>query len=254
MITRIFSLGLVCWLSVHSGAHAQTDDPFETYNRAIFSFNETVDSALIKPLAETYKAITPEIVDNSITNFFGNLGDVITVANDLLQFKFEQAANDTTRVVLNSTFGILGLFDVASAWGIPKNQEDFGQTLGIWGLDEGYYIVLPLLGPSSTRDVWRWPVDYLFSPVTYVDPATDRWIMRGVDLLDTRADLFRAERAFSDAALDPYTFQREAYLQRRRNLVYDGNPPPLRMDFDEDEAADQETDEAADQETVEPAQ
>ena len=250
MITRILSLALLCWLTVQSNVHAQTEDPLESYNRMMFSFNETVDSALLKPLAETYKAITPEIVDESITNFFGNLGDVITVANDLLQFKFEQAANDTARVMLNSTFGLLGLFDVASAWGIPKNQEDFGQTLGVWGLGEGYYIVLPLLGPSSTRDVWRLPVDYLFNPVTYVDPATDRWIMRGIDLLDTRADLFRAERALGDAALDPYTFQREAYLQRRRSLVFDGNPPLPQFDFDDEETVD----DSAAQETVEPAQ
>lgn len=228
-------------LAIAGTAQAQTEDPLEKYNRMMFSFNETVDEAVVKPLAEAYKAVTPEVVDESISNFFSNIGDVITVANDLMQLKFEQAAQDSTRVVFNSTFGVLGLFDVATVWGIPKNQEDFGQTLGAWGVGEGYYIVLPFLGPSTTRDVWRLPVDYLFNPVTYVDPATDRWIIRSIDLIDTRADLLRVGRALGGAALDPYSFQREAYLQQRRNLVFDGNPPPIELDFDEEGEAEAAT-------------
>jgi len=233
----------LCWLFLlaQTAAHAQTEDPFEGYNRAMYSFNETVDEALLKPLAQTYQAITPEFVDDGVSNFFGNLRDVVTVVNDLLQFKLDQAVQDSTRVVLNSTFGLLGLFDVATPLGLPKNQEDFGQTLGAWGVGDGYYIVLPLLGPSSTRDIWRWPVDYLFYPVNYIDPATDRWIMRSMELVDTRADLIRVERAFGDAALDPYAFQREAYLQRRRNQVYDGNPPAPQFDFDDEYDSTTET-------------
>ena len=239
----IFRLGglLLALFVAQTPAYAQDQDPLETYNRAIYSFNDTVDKALLKPLAQTYKAVTPEFVDEGVTNFFGNLGDVITLANNLLQFKLDMAAQDSVRIVLNSTFGILGFFDVATPLGIAKNQEDFGQTLGVWGVGEGYYIVLPLLGPSSTRDIWRLPVDYFFTPVTYVDPASDRFIMRGLELIDTRADLLRVERAFGDAALDPYAFQREAYLQRRRNLVFDGNPPSIQINFDEEFEPDAES-------------
>ena len=234
LVLALFLCSLVNVVGAQPG-DGNENDPLESYNRAMFEFNRTVDDALIKPIAKGYQAVTPDIVDQGISNFFSNLGDFIVVANDLLQLKFEQAAQDSSRILLNSTFGLLGLFDVATPLGLPKNEEDFGQTLGYWGVGEGYYIVLPLLGPSTTRDVWRLPVDYVFNPVNYVDPATDRFIMRGVDLIDTRADLLQVERALGDAALDQYTFLREAYLQRRRSLVYDGNPPDELEDdlFDE---------------------
>ena len=128
---------------------------------------------------------------------------------------------DTTRIAINSTLGLLGLIDIATPMGLPKHQEDFGQTLGYWGVGEGYYVVLPLLGPSTTRDVWRLPVDYVFHPVNYVDPTTDRLIMRSVELIDDRADLLRIEETITGAALDEYTLVREAYLERRRRLVAD---------------------------------
>ena len=212
-------------VNVAGAQETNENDPLENYNRAMFEFNRTVDETVFKPIAKGYQAVTPDIVDQGVSNFFSNLGDFVVVANDLMQLKFEQAAQDSSRILLNSTFGLLGLFDVATPLGLPKHEEDFGQTLGYWGVGEGYYVVLPLLGPSTTRDIWRLPVDYVFYPVNYVDPTTDRFIMRGVELVDTRADLLQAERALGGAALDQYTFFREAYLQRRRSLVYDGNPP-----------------------------
>ena len=227
-------LGLL-WLALAGGAvQAQTDDPLESYNRLMFRFNEQVDRLILKPVAQGYKAVTPEFVDTGVSNFFGNLGDFVSLANNILQLKLEQSTNDLFRVTFNSTFGFFGLIDIATPMGLPKSGEDFGQTLGYWGVGEGYYIVLPLLGPTTTRDVWRYPVDAVFYPVSYVDPSSDQLIMRGVNIVDTRADLLRAERAFSEAALDSYAFQREAYLQRRLNQVYDGNPPQPEFNFDED--------------------
>lgn len=211
-------------------------DPFEPYNRTMHAFNDLLDRVLLKPLAEGYKEITPEPVDESVSNFFANLGDVVNALNNLLQFKFEAALNDTARVVYNTTFGIGGLFDVATRFGLPKHNEDFGQTLGHWGVGEGYYLVLPVLGPSTTRDAFGLVVDYQANPVTHLEPRSHRYALRALEGIDTRADLLRAERALGEAALDPYLFMRDAYLQRRRNLVYDGDPP--RPTFDPDEFDD----------------
>lgn len=215
----------------------ENPDPLENYNRMMYRFNEGVDKTVIKPIAKGYKAITPEFVDIGISNFFSNLGDVSVVANDLLQLKFEQAVSDTGRLLVNSTIGVLGFFDVATSMGMPKHNEDFGQTLGFWGVGEGYYLVLPILGPSTTRDMWSVPVDlYLLHPAAYVNPVWQSYTIYGVGFVDARADFLRIEKAFDDAALDPYSFQREAYLQRRRNLVFDGNPPrPNFDDFDDPE-------------------
>ena len=212
-------------------AYAQDQDPLETYNRAIYSFNDTVDKALLKPLAQTYKAVTPEFVDEGVTNFFGNLGDVITLANNLLQFKLDMAAQDSVRIVLNSTFGVLGFFDVATPLGIAKNQEDFGQTLGVWGVPQGPYLVLPLLGPSTLRDATGRIVD--MQPETAPRYTHDEAVRNGalaLNVVDTRASLLGATRLLDDIALDRYSFLRYAYLARRLNQVYDGNPPEERFD------------------------
>ena len=208
-----------------------SNDPLESYNRVMFDINNRIDKAVLKPVAQGYQTITPQPVNDSVSNFFSNLGDVVVLANDLLQLKFEQAAMDTSRIVYNSTFGVLGMFDVASSMDLPKHNEDFGQTLGYWGVGEGYYLVLPLLGHSTTRDAPALIPDALIAPLSQVQSPTQE-IMRTVDVIDTRAGLLRVERAFSDAALDPYAFQREAYLQRRRSLVHDGNPP--RPAFDDE--------------------
>jgi phospholipid-binding lipoprotein MlaA len=200
-------------------------DPLESYNRTMFDVNRAIDKAVVRPIAVGYEKITPEFVDIGVSNFFSNLDDVVVIVNDLLQFKLEQAVQDTVRFSMNSTIGLFGLIDIATPMGLEKNYEDFGQTLGYWGVGEGYYLVLPLLGPSTTRDMFRYPIDYyVFDPVSYVSPTRDRLLLLGTDLVDERAALLPADRALEEA-LDPYVFIREAYLQRRRNLVHDGNPP-----------------------------
>ncbi|NJN47328.1 MAG: VacJ family lipoprotein, partial [Candidatus Competibacteraceae bacterium] len=164
---------------------------------------------------------------------------IIILFNDLLQAKFEQAAMDSSRIVFNSTFGLLGFFDVASMYmDLPKHNEDFGQTLGYWGVGEGYYFVLPFLGPSTTRDVWSLLVDNAVDPLQRFDTTLERLGTRALYVIDLRAGLLRVERAFKDVQLDPYAFQRAAYLQRRRNLVFDGNPPKPPLDFEEESIQD----------------
>ncbi|MCW8907792.1 MAG: VacJ family lipoprotein [Sedimenticola sp.] len=201
-------------------------DPIEGFNRAMYSFNDGLDKVLMKPLAQGYKAITPAPVDTGISNFFGNLADVGSAINNLLQFKLERAATDVGRVLVNSTIGLLGFIDVASNMNLQKYGEDFGQTMGAWGMDPGPYIVLPFFGPSSGRDAVGLVVDWYTDPVRYVKPNHWRNSLIGLRAIDTRADLLSASRVLEEAALDPYEFQRDAYLQKRRNDVYDGAPPP----------------------------
>jgi phospholipid-binding lipoprotein MlaA len=210
-------------------------DPLEGFNRAMFAFNEAADKAVIKPVARAYQAVLPSPVNTGITNFFSNLNDVVVLVNSLLQFRLHDAAMNSSRIVFNTTFGVLGLFDVASHMELPKQQKDFGQTLGRWGVGEGYFIVLPLLGPSTVRDTFGLVGDFFVNPVTWAtDSSTTQWSLWGLDLIDRRADLLRIERAFADAQIDPYSFQRSAYLQQRRNLVHDGAPPRPDFDFDFD--------------------
>ncbi|MEJ1298925.1 MAG: VacJ family lipoprotein [Candidatus Sedimenticola sp. (ex Thyasira tokunagai)] len=201
-------------------------DPIEGFNRAMYSFNEALDEALITPLAEGYRAITPAPLDRGISNFFGNLADVGSAINNLLQFKLKRAASDVGRVLVNSTVGILGFFDVASNMNMQKYGEDFGQTLGAWGAGPGPYIVLPILGPSSGRGIFGIVVDWYTDPVTYVTPNSRRYALVALRGVDKRADLLGASRVMEEAALDPYEFSRDAHLQKRRNDIYDGNPPP----------------------------
>lgn len=204
-------------------------DPWEGFNRGVFEFNQSIDKAVIKPVAEFYQKVTPDPVDRSITSFFSNLNDVIVALNNLLQLKIEHAVSDVGRIVANSTFGVLGLFDVATRFDLDKHDEDFGQTLGYWGMDPGPYLMLPLLGPSTVRDTVGRAGDLAVSPLGAFD-ATTRWAMRGVNVIDTRADLLSVSRIAETAALDEYVFIRDAFLQRRRYLVFDGNPPPLPFD------------------------
>lgn len=201
-------------------------DPIEGFNRAMYSFNDALDKALIKPLAQGYKAITPAPVNRGISNFFGNLADVGSAINNLLQFKLKHAASDVSRVLVNTTIGLLGFIDVASNMNLQKYDEDFGQTLGTWGVGAGPYIVLPLLGPSSGRGVIGVVVDWYTDPVRYVEPNHWRNTLAGLRAIDARADLLGASRVMEEAALDPYEFSRDAYLQKRQNDVYDGAPPP----------------------------
>lgn len=201
-------------------------DPFEPVNRAVYGFNEEVDKAVIKPAAQFYRDVVPPPVRTGVSNFFSNIGDVVNALNNLLQGKVPQAINDVGRLVVNTAFGIFGVRDVASDLGIEKSNEDFGQTLGRWGFGDGPYVVLPLLGPSSARDTVGWVGDIYSSPLTYIDPAWQRNSVIAFRFLTIRADLLEASRILDTAALDPYEFVRDAYLQRRRNLVHDGNPPP----------------------------
>ena len=208
-------------------------DPFESYNRAMFDFNEAVDKALFKPVAKAYQKVLPEPVTASVGNFFSNLNDVVVLVNDLLQFKLHQAAMDSSRIVFNTTFGLAGLFDVATRMDLPKHNEDFGQTLGYWGFSEGYYVVLPLLGPSTVRDTFGLVGDFYTNPVTWAtDSEAVQWGLWGLNLVNRRSGLLRIERILAEEQIDPYSFQRSAYLQQRRNLVYDGNPPQPKYDFD----------------------
>lgn len=210
-------------------------DPFERYNRSIYSFNESFDEAIGKPVAEFYRDVLPAPVNKGMTNFFSNINDVSVLANNVLQLKGEPALNDLARILFNTTIGLLGFIDVATHMELPKNNEDFGQTLGYWGVPNGPYFVLPFFGPSTIRDSAGLGVDYaLFYPVfNRIDNTTVQWSLFALDLIDQRADLLGASKLIEIAALDPYVFTREAYLQRRRYFVYDGDPPL--EDFDEEE-------------------
>lgn len=208
---------------------SDVNDPLEGYNRVMYSFNDTVDNAILKPVAQGYDAVMPDPINKSISSFFSNLDDITVIINDVLQFKFMQAFHDTSRFAINTTVGVLGLRDVASEFGYKKNNEDFGQTLGVWGVETGPYLVLPFIGPSDIRDTVGLIGDTYTNPVFYVKGPDARNPFVITDVIDTRAGLLSAEKVVDEAALDEYTFIRDAYLQRRQNLVYDGNPPE---DFD----------------------
>jgi len=209
---------------------ADKRDPWESFNRGVYAFNDDFDRAIFKPLATGYDKVVPSPVNNSISNFFSNLDDVIVLVNDILQLKFEQSLSDLGRITFNTTFGLFGLFDVATAMDLPKHNEDFGQTLGRWGVGSGPYLVLPFLGPSTLRDGAALPVDWQIDPIYRNSHKDIQWGGTGLKAVDTRAGLLRASRILDTAALDPYTFMRDAYLQRRQNLVYDGNPPASAID------------------------
>jgi len=208
-------------------------DPLEPINRAVYKFNDGADHLLIKPAAEFYRFFLPQFMRTGVSNFFSNLNDVIVALNSLLQGKLTQAGSDVARLIVNTTVGLLGLFDVATEIGLEKHNEDFGQTLGYWGIGDGPYLVLPLLGPSSARDAVGWVGDYYAWPVTYVESNRDRNILIAMRFISARADLLEASRILETAALDPYEFVRDAFLQRRRNLVYDGKPPPDENDIED---------------------
>ena len=215
-------------------AQAQkANDPLEGWNRAVFGFNEGLDAAVLKPVATGYKTVVPELVRNGVSNVFSNIGDGWSAINQLLQGKPVAAAQMTIRVATNTLFGIGGLFDVASDLGIERQQEDFGQTLGSWGLPPGPYIVLPLLGPSSLRDTTALPIDMQWRPAALSNDSATRVGLSTLQLISVRASLLSASRIVDDIALDKYVFVRDGYLSRRRSLVYDGEPPDLPEPDDE---------------------
>lgn len=200
-------------------------DPIEGFNRAMFAFNEGLDSALIKPIAQGYDKVLPMPVKTGVTNFFGNIADLFIGVNNLLQGKPDQAVSDLGRVVINSTVGILGLFDVASEAGLEKHEEDFGQTFGRWGAGDGAYVVIPVFGPRTVRDTAGLVLDVAVDPVGNMDHVATRNALTALRMIDTRADLLPADKVIAEAALDKYAYVRDGYLQRRRNLVFDGNAP-----------------------------
>lgn len=208
-------------------------DPLQAYNRVMFAFNERADQYALKPVAKAYRFITPKPVQFVVGNFFSNLDDLWSGFNNLLQGKGKAAASDTARFFVNSTLGFLGFADVATEMGLEKHNEDLGQTLGWWGVPSGPYFVIPLLGPSTIRDATSRLVDAYGQPYMWQDGHDAlKWSLWTVDKVRTRASLLDAENAFNDAALDKYTLMRDGWLARRRNQVYDGDPP------DEDDAAD----------------
>ena len=200
-------------------------DPLEGYNRAVYSFNDAVDRTVLKPTATAYKKVVPGFAQTGVNNFFGNLSDAWSSINNFLQGKGEAGATDFGRVAVNSTFGIFGLLDIASEAGMQKHNEDFGQTLGKWGVPSGPYLILPLLGPSTVRDTAALPADFAGDIWTYKTPVNWRNVGTGVRIIDKRATLLDASGLMDDAALDRYEFLRDGYLQRRQSQVYDGNVP-----------------------------
>ncbi len=205
-------------------------DPIEGFNRAMYAFNEGLDTVLIKPVAQGYDAVLPTPVRTGVTNFFGNIADLFIGVNNLLQGKPNQAISDLGRVLVNSTVGILGLFDVATEAGLEKHEEDFGQTFGRWGVADGAYVVIPVFGPRTVRDTAGLVLDVAVDPVGNVNHVATRNSLAALRLIDTRADLLPADKVIEEAALDKYSYVRDGYLQRRRNLVHDGNAPREQAD------------------------
>lgn len=224
-----------------ASTHHNPKDPFEPFNRGVYQFNETVDKAIVKPAAKGYNAVMPVPGKIMVSNFFSNLNDVIVTINDLLQFKIKQAVSDGGRIVVNTTVGLYGLVDVASQVGLEKHNEDFGQTLGYWGVGSGPYLVIPLFGPSSFRDGAGLYADSRAGVLRRVSHVGTRNQLYATNLLSKRAELLDKEKVLEEAMIDRYSFIRDGYLQRRRSLIYDGSPPREKFDDDENGGAPDKT-------------
>ena len=202
-----------------TGPNANPRDPFEPFNRGVMRFNDGIDAALLKPVATAYKEGVPPLIRTGVSNFFGNLSDVWSFVNSVLQLKLQNAGETWIRLNVNTFFGLGGILDIASDLNIERHREDFGQTLGRWGVDSGPFIMLPLLGPSTLRDTVALPVDMHFDPLRHVgDGREGLYVLR---VIDARANLLRVSSVLEEAALDKYSFTRDAYLQRRRAAIYD---------------------------------
>jgi phospholipid-binding lipoprotein MlaA len=237
--TILRSLIIVLSISIVSGCATldgppNPDDPLERYNRAMFNFNETMDRAILKPVAKGYNWIMPDILSTGVTNFFSNLDDIVVFANSLLQLKFAQAVSTSARIVWNTSLGLLGFIDVATHFDLPKYNEDFGQTLAFWGVDSGPYFVLPFLGPSTVRDGLSVPVDWiLFDPIFQDKELKVTLTALVIRYTDKRAGLIKAGDIIDATAPDKYAFMRDAFLQRRQYLIHDGAPPDDEFSDDE---------------------
>jgi phospholipid-binding lipoprotein MlaA len=213
-----------------AGEERDPRDPFEGFNRGVYRFNETFDDYLAKPVATVYRKALHAEIRNRVSNFFANIQDIMIGANNFLQGKFEDGVNDWARFAFNSTWGLFGLHDIASDMGLEKHNEDFGQTFGRWGVPPGPYLVLPFLSSSTLRDGAGTVLDWWAAPLAEVEPDPLRFTLYGIYLVNTRSELLDATRILDEAALDKYVFQRDAYLQRRRSLIYDGSPPREKLE------------------------
>ena len=215
-----------------TGPNANPKDPLEPMNRKIAVFNDTLDDNVLKPVATGYRDYTPDLVQTGVSNFFRNLSDVLSTVNNGLQLKGRDTAESFMRVVVNTVFGIYGIFDVATPIGLERHPEDFGQTLGYWGVPDGPYLVLPIFGPSTVRDSAVLPLEFSLDPVSNHNATDERNMAVITRIVDKRASLLKTTNLLSGAAIDKYSFTRDGYLQFRRNQIYDGNPP------DEDQLED----------------
>jgi len=221
----VLALALQACSTVGAKTPGQRLDPWEKWNRKVFSFNESLDKEVLKPTATVYSNVVPQPVRSGIDNFFSNAADAWSAVNNFLQGKFTDGFHDTVRFGTNSLFGIGGFLDVASEAGLEHHTEDFGQTLGRWGVGAGAYIVWPVIGPSSVRESFALPFDLAVSPALVINDGAVKWEITTLQLINARANLLGASKVLDDIALDKYTFVRDAYLQRRRSLVYDGDAP-----------------------------
>jgi phospholipid-binding lipoprotein MlaA len=213
-------------------AHLSARDPWEPFNREVTRFNDGADRIVLRPVATLYREKVPPLVRTGVSNFFGNLSDAWSAVNSLLQFRLQEAEESLARFHLNTMFGVFGIFDIASDFNIERHREDFGQTLGRWGVPAGPYIVLPLLGPSTLRDTLALPVDRRYDLVHYIHPTGLRESLYALRIVDARSNLLRVSTVLEEAALDRYSFTRDAHLQRRRAEIFEGAedkevPPPL---------------------------
>ena len=208
-----------------SAPTANPKDPWESMNRSVASFNDKVDDNVLKPVATGYRNVVPDLVQTGVRNVFNNFADMWSTVNNLLQLKPLNTAESLGRVVVNTVFGIYGIFDVATYIKLERHPEDFGQTLGYWGVPNGPYLVLPLFGPSTLRDGASLPVDFAVSPTQYINDIPTRNQVFALRLVSKRAELLKSGNMLEEASIDKYSFTRDAYLQYRRSQIYDGNPP-----------------------------
>ena len=237
LLAATLLLGACATTQGAGGSAGQKLDPWESWNRKVFAFNEGLDENLLKPVATVYSKVVPQFVRRSVDNFFGNAADAWSAVNNLLQGKLQPAFEDTVRFTTNSVFGFFGLLDIATEFGLDHRYEDFGQTLGHWGISPGPYVVWPLFGPSTVRDSIALPLDRSVSPALVINSGATQWGITGLQVINTRANLLGAIQLLDDIALDKYSFLRDAYLQRRRSLVFDGDEPASATTPDDTEPA-----------------
>lgn len=258
MSLRIAALVLALMLSLLSAGCATApatgtvnttsvpSDPWQAWNRKVFAFNEAIDEAVLKPAAQAYRDVVPALVRRGVGNFFGNIGDIWSGANHLLQGKLHAGLDMGLRVATNTLFGIAGVLDPATEFGLVRRSEDFGQTLAVWGVGNGPYLVLPLFGPSTLRDTVALPLDrYAGSPSRWFSDY-NTYVATSVQVLQLRAELLETTQLVDQASLDKYSFVRDAWLARRLDQIYDGSPPLEAFDDGADEKADKKTDKKPD--------